>query len=97
MRLGFRKAIRGSRRGRNPKPKMASTAARAAMTRGSSRPWPPFCPAEERSGRGGNGAGGSGGGRVAPDGAGCLSRAPVERVRELEITLRVRTEDHALA
>jgi hypothetical protein len=58
MRLGFRKAGRGSNRGKSWKAKINSALASAPTTSGICRPWPPLSRDEIRPGRGGRGTGG---------------------------------------
>lgn len=60
MRLGFRKANNGSRRGRNWNPKTSNTPSTTASSSGTGAFWPPLWPADEASGLGGIGPGGRG-------------------------------------
>jgi hypothetical protein len=60
MRLGFRKANNGSRRGRNWNPKTSNTPNTTASSSGTGAFWPPLWPADEASGLGGIGPGGRG-------------------------------------
>lgn len=60
MRLGFRKANNGSRRGKRWNPKMTSSPVRAASNDGTVVPWPPPWPGDDASGRGVIGPGGRG-------------------------------------
>jgi len=61
MRLGFRKANNGSRRGKKRKAKAASTPKSVANSSGTGAFWPPLWPNDEASGRGGIGPGRRGG------------------------------------
>ena len=65
MRLGFRKANNGSRRGKKCKAKTTRTPKSVASKRGTGAFWPPLWPEEEASGRGGIGPGSRGGWRGA--------------------------------
>ena len=61
MRLGFRKANNGSRRGKKCKAKTARTPRSVANNSGTGAFWPPAWPDEDASGRGGIGPGSRGG------------------------------------
>ena len=61
MRLGFRKANNGSRRGKKCKAKTARTPKSVANNSGTGAFWPPAWPDEDASGRGGIGSGSRGG------------------------------------
>ena len=61
MRLGFRKANNGSRRGKKCKAKTARTPKSVANNSGTGAFWPPAWPDEDASGRGGIGPGSRGG------------------------------------
>ena len=61
MRLGFRKANNGSRRGKKCKAKTARTPKSVANNSGTGAFWPPAWPDDDASGRGGNGPGSRGG------------------------------------
>jgi hypothetical protein len=61
MRLGFRKANNGSRRGKKRKAKTASTPKSVANNSGTGAFWPPAWPDDDASGRGGSGPGNRGG------------------------------------
>jgi hypothetical protein len=61
MRLGFRKANNGSRRGKKCKAKTARTPKSVANNSGTGAFWPPAWPDDDASGRGGMGPGSRGG------------------------------------